>query len=87
MTTNTLAFFGFFHAYFLEHALLILADNVDKECWKFSNDKSSTSRCCLEFAWFFANFSLALLIKEHVSEMEIFANVRNGLNPLAIFFK
>ena len=33
--------------------------------WKtwFLNSQSSVSRCCSAFAWFFANFSLALLIK------------------------
>ena len=30
---------------------------------KFSSSRSSSSGCWLTFAWFFANFSLALLIK------------------------
>ena len=49
--------------YLLEHVLSNLNDNVDEECEYFSNSKSSASGCCLVFAWFFANFSLALLMK------------------------
>ena len=53
-----------FFAHFLEYLLLFLDDNVDEKSELFSNSKSSTSGCCcLVFAWFFANFSLALLIK------------------------
>ena len=43
---------------FLEFFLLLLDENLDEEC-----EWSSASRCCLAFSWFFANFSLALLIK------------------------
>ena len=50
-------------AYHLEYILLFLEDNIGEECQRFSNSKSSTSRCCLVFASLFANFSLALLIK------------------------
>ena len=50
-------------AYHLEYILLFLDDNVDEECQRFSNSKSSTSRCCLVFASLFTDFSLALLIK------------------------
>ena len=53
----------FFFAYFLEHIVLFLENNADEEYEKISNSKSSASRCCLAFAWFFANFSLALFIK------------------------
>ena len=49
--------------YFLEYLLLFLDDNMDEESKHFSNSKSSPSGCCLTFAWAFANFSLALLIK------------------------
>ena len=49
--------------YFLVYVLLFLDDNLDGECVWFSNSKSSASRYRLAFAWFFANFSLALLIK------------------------
>ena len=50
-------------AYFLEYVLLLLDDNFDKEYEWFSNRKSSVSGSCLAFAWFFTNFSPALLIK------------------------
>ena len=50
-------------AYFLEYIPLFLDENVDEECKWFSNNKSSASGSCLELAWFFDNFSLALLIK------------------------
>ena len=49
--------------YFLEYLLLFLDDNMDEESKHFSNSKSSPAGCCLTFAWAFANFSLALLIK------------------------
>ena len=52
-----------FVAYFLEYVLLYLDDNIDEEYEQFPNSKSSTSGYCLGFA-FFANFSLALLIKK-----------------------
>ena len=37
--------------------------SVDEKSKQFSNSKSSASACCLAFAWLFASFSLALLIK------------------------
>ena len=46
-------------AYFLEKVLLFSHEG----CEQFSTSKSSASRCCLAFLWFFAYFSLALLIK------------------------
>ena len=49
--------------HFLECLLLFLDDKVDEESKEFSNSKGSASACCLAFAWFFAKFSLALLIK------------------------
>ena len=52
-----------FFTYFLEYVQLFLDDNVDEECEWFSNRKRLASGCCLSFAWFFANFSLLLLIK------------------------
>ena len=36
---------------------------MDEKCEQFLNRKSSASGCCLAFAWFFAKFSLTLLIK------------------------
>ena len=50
-----------FFLHFLEYLLSILDDNMDDESEWFSNSKTSSSGCCL--AWFFANVSLALLIK------------------------
>ena len=37
-----------------------------------SNSKSSASGCCLAFAWFFANFSVALPISANLSELTNF---------------
>ena len=48
---------------FLEYLLLFLNDNVDEDGKWFSNSKNSASGFCLAFAWYYANFSLALLIK------------------------
>ena len=45
---------------FLEYLLLFLDDDVYEER---KDSKSSVLRCCLAFTWFFANFSLVLLIK------------------------
>ena len=53
-------------AYFLKYILLFCEWKIIwtiKECEQSSDSKSSASGCCLAFAWFFANFSLALLIK------------------------
>ena len=52
-----------FFVHFSEYHLLFLDENVDEENEKFSNSESSASGFCLAFAWCFANFSLALLIK------------------------
>ena len=40
---------------------------------KFSNSKSSASGCYLEFAWFFANFSLVLLIKVLLTKKKVYS--------------
>ena len=48
---------------FLEYFLLFLDDNIDERSEYFSNSKSSASGCCLAFARYFANFSLALPMK------------------------
>ena len=42
---------------------LDLGDNVDGERKQLSNSKSWSSGCCLAFAWLYANFNPALLIK------------------------
>ena len=52
-----------FFAYFLEYVPLFLENNMDKDCEKFSNSKSSGSGCCWAFAWIFAKFRLAFIIK------------------------
>ena len=52
-----------FFAYFFEYLILIFEDNINEQTEEFSKSKSSASGCCLAFAWFFASFSLALLIK------------------------
>ena len=52
-----------FSCTFLENLLLFLNENLDEEGELFSNSRNSTWHCCLAFAWIFANFSLALLIK------------------------
>ena len=49
-------------AYFLEYAHYVWMITWMKNV-KFWNNKSSATGCCLAFAWFLANFSLALLIK------------------------
>ena len=45
------------------YVLLILDDTLDEKCEQISNSIRSASRCCLAFASFLANFSLALLMK------------------------
>ena len=52
-----------FFVCFLEHLLLFLDDKVDEDGKWFSNNERLTSGCYLAFAYFFSNFSLALLIK------------------------
>ena len=39
--------------------------------WIISELQNSASGCCLAFAWFFANFSLALLIKKACTSIKI----------------
>ena len=51
----------FFYLIF-QYVLLFMDDNVDEEREYFSNSTSSALICHLAYAWFFANFSLALLI-------------------------
>ena len=51
------------HLFFCLFFRMYLDKNVYEECEYFSNSKSSTSGCCLVFAWFFVSFSLALLMK------------------------
>ena len=46
--------------YFLEYLHLFLDDNVDEEANNFQG--CVASGCCLDFVWFFASFSLALLV-------------------------
>ena len=55
-----------FFVHLLEYLLLLLDDNVNKKSQYFSNSKSLASGCCLASAWFFASFSLVLLIKKRV---------------------
>ena len=52
-----------FFVQFLEYLLLFLYDNMDEENKYFSNSKCWVSGCCLAFAWFLGNFSLALIKK------------------------
>ena len=48
----------------------------DEESQQFSIIQSSASECCLTFAWFFANFSLVLLIKVFlIKKRGIFENI------------
>ena len=65
---NLIAKFKQRHLFFvhsLEYLQLFLGDNLHDVHGKcHSNSKSSASGCCLNFAWFFANFSLALLLKK-----------------------
>ena len=71
---------------FLEYLLLLLDGNVDEESKLFSNSESSASGCCLAFAWFFANSSLALLKKVllikkgvYIIKMKIFKEPTVGI--------
>ena len=75
-----------FPVLFLEHLLLFLDDKVDEESEKFSNSKSSVSGCCLAFAWFFANFSLALLTKLSYIKKRVYHHVNENMMPLPIEF-
>ena len=52
-----------FFVHFLRISPIIIGCNVDQQRKKLSNSNSLASGCCLVFAWFFASFSLALLIK------------------------
>ena len=51
------------HITSFKQTYLFLDDIVNEESKKISNSKNSAWGCCLAFAWFFANFSLTLLIK------------------------
>ena len=61
-----------FSCTFLENLLLFLNENLDEEGELFSNSQNSTWGCCFAFAWFFANFSLALLIKVLLIKKSVF---------------
>ena len=52
-----------FFVQFLQYLLLDLDDNLNEKNQQFSNNKRIVSGCCLGFTWFFANFSLALIVK------------------------
>ena len=73
-----------FYVHFLEYLLLFLEDNLDEEREQFLNSKSSASGCCLDFALFFANFSLALLIKVLIIKK---ACISSKICVLSIFFR
>ena len=45
------------------YVLLFSDDYADDKYEQFLNSEMSASGCCLAFTWFFANFSLTLLIK------------------------
>ena len=69
----------------LEYLLLFLDDNVDEENESFSNSECSASEFCLAFASFFANFSLALLIKVLLRKkacISVPSVLKNQLEPL-----
>ena len=64
--------FGFFLRIFL----LFLDDNVNEECEQFSNSKSLAWWCCLAFCLiFFANFSMAFLIKVCVIKKRVLLSI------------
>ena len=48
---------------FLEYLLFFLMTTWMEESKQFSSSESSVSGCCLAFAYFFANFSIVLVIK------------------------
>ena len=82
-----------FFAPFLEYLKLALDDNLDEESEYFSNSKSSALGSCLDFAWFFANFNLAflikvLLIKKRVFKILIYCLLWNAIFrlPFSAFF-
>ena len=73
-----------FFCIFLRICPVLLDDNVNEECEYFSSVKNSTWGCCLAFAWFFTNFSLALrtkvlIIKKSVKWSELQKNVPHVL--------
>ena len=57
--THALAFRTFFR---ISPIIFWMITSMKKVNIYISNSKRSASGCCLAFAWFFANFSLALLI-------------------------
>ena len=77
-----------FFVHFLEYLLLYLDDNVDEESEDISNSRSLASGFWLAFAWFFDNFSLALLIKvlliKKACRPEKFPFIENNWTVLAV---
>ena len=63
-----------FFVQFLQYLLLDLDDNLNEKKQQFSNNKRSVSGCCLGFTWFFANFSLALIVKVLLIKKRVFQN-------------
>ena len=71
-----------FFAYFLLEYVLLFLDNSVVEEWciifkwqKFKTSKGKTSGCFLAFACFFANFSLALLMKVLLIEKRVYIDI------------
>ena len=79
-----------FFVHFLEYRVLFFDDNVVEESEKFSNRESLVSGCCLAFAWFFTNLSLALLIKKRIycefGRYQLLEWVLEKLQSLMIFY-
>ena len=70
--TTTLTQTYFFFVHFLDYLLLILDDDMNEESKQFSNSNSSASgSVCLAFAWLFANFSLAWLLKCCLTQINV----------------
>ena len=62
-----------------------------EESESFLNTKSSASGCCLAFAWFFANFTMVLLIKKEQYNLQERRNTSlflavNGFNTNLVQF-
>ena len=78
-----------FFVHFLEYRVLFFDDNVVEGSEKFSNRESLVSGCCLAFAWFFTNLSLALLIKKRIycefGRYQLLERVSEKLQSLMIF--
>ena len=60
---------------------IVLDVNVDEECEKFSNSKNAATGCCLASAWFFASFSLVLLIKVLLIKNSVYLPFLHWKNP------